>query len=170
MTGSRIRKNIKCRCITPAFVVLLLMFLSAPGIRSAEASSQDESTKGAGATSLSQDYSKEITRKGKVVVVSRMLADKIRADSGTVTAALTIKASLDKRGKGNGYRIVAVDKGSLAQKLGILKDDIIQEVNGLKLVSSEDIKQAEERFKDSTDFKVKIIRKGRVRNLYYAIS
>jgi S1-C subfamily serine protease len=169
MTGSKIRKSIKWRCVTPAFVFLSLMFLTAPELRSAEASPQVESTKGVGAVRLSQDYSKEITRKGKVVVVSRMLANKIKADSSIVTAALTVKASLDKRGKGNGYRIVAVDKGSLAQKLGILKNDIIQEVNGLKLVSSDDIKQAEERFKDSADFRVKIIRKGRVGNLYYEI-
>jgi type II secretory pathway component PulC len=107
--------------------------------------------------------------KGKVVVVSKALADKIRADNSIVMAAVTVKASLDKRRKGNGYRIVAVDKGSLAQKLGILKNDIVQEVNGFKLVSADDVNQAQERFKDATDLEVRIIRKGRARTLYYAV-
>jgi S1-C subfamily serine protease len=169
MRQSKILKSIECCWIKVAFVFLLLTLLAAPGLRSAESSLQGESSKGTAAASPSQEYSKEIARKGKVVVISRMLADKIRADSSIVTAAVTVKASLDKRGKGNGYLIVAVDKGSLAQKLGILKNDVIQEVNGLKLVSADDVNKAEEKFRDSTDFKVKIIRKGRVTNLYYAI-
>jgi C-terminal processing protease CtpA/Prc len=145
------------------------MLLGVPELRSAEPSQQDEHSKVAGAAGLSQDYSKEITRKGKIVIVNKVLADKVKADSSIVTVALTIKASLDKRGRGNGYRIVAVDNGSLAQKLGILKNDVVQEVNGQKLISSDDVNKAEERFKDATDFKVKIIRKGRVRELSYAI-
>ena len=169
MVQSKIWKSHVCSCFALTLALLFAVFLWAPEVRSAEPVQQEESARGVGAGGLSQDYSKEITRKGKVVVVSKALADKIRADNSIVMAAVTVKASLDKRRKGNGYRIVAVDKGSLAQKLGILKNDIVQELNGLKLVSADDVNQAQERFKDATDLEVRIIRKGRVRTLYYAV-
>jgi hypothetical protein len=115
------------------------------------------------------DYSKDIRKRGKTILVSKDLADKIRADSIIVTSAVTVKASVDKKGKGNGYIIVAVDKGSLAARLGIAARDVIQEVNGLKLISSDDIKNAEEKLRGSTNFKLKILRGGRTRTLYYEI-
>jgi hypothetical protein len=169
MIQSKLRKSPVCGHFALALALLFSIFLRAPEVRSAEPVQQEESAKGGGPASLSEDYSKEITRKGRVVVVNKALADRIRADNSTVMAAVTVKASLDKRRKGNGYKIVAVDKGSLAEKLGILKDDVVQEVNGLKLISADDVNQVQERFKDETDFKVKIIRKDRVRTLYYAV-
>ncbi len=161
----------KSKVLLGAAALVFACFLLLPWARvlSEEIPSQGKEGKSGSTIGSSEDYSKEITRKGKTVVVSKMLADKIRADNSIVMSAVTVKASVDKRGKGSGYKIVAVDRGSLAQKLGIVKNDIIQEVNGLKLVSSDDLNTAEERFRDSTDFKVKIQRKGRVQTLYYAI-
>jgi S1-C subfamily serine protease len=169
MVQSKIWKSPVCSCFALTLALLFAVFLWATEVRSAEPVQQDESAKSGAAGGLSQGYSKEIMMKGKVVVVSKALADKIRADNSIVMAAVTVKASLDKRRKGNGYRIVAVDKGSLAQKLGILKNDIVQEVNGFKLVSADDVNQAQERFMDATDLEVRIIRKGRARILYYAV-
>jgi S1-C subfamily serine protease len=165
----KIRKIQACYCVVLAVFLLFPVFLWGQQVKSSASPSQEKFVKGGTVGALSQDYSKEITRKGKTVVVSKMLADKIRADSTIVMSAVTVKASLDKRGKGNGYKIVAVDKGSLAEKMGIHTNDIIQEVNGQKLISSDDINHAEERFKDSTQFKLKIIRKGRTAILYYEI-
>ena len=169
MTGQRLCNN-RLFCIAAMTLFLAgFPFLCAQQVRSDETPPQEKSAKAGPAGDLSQNYLKEITRKGKTIIVTRMLADKMKADNSIVVSAITVKASVDKRGKGNGYRIVAVDRGSLAEKLGILKNDVIQEVNGLKLVSFDDINDAEARFKDATDLKVKVLRKGRVQILYYAV-
>jgi S1-C subfamily serine protease len=169
MLLSKIRKN---QIICWTILSFLLSFpISSRGQEGQPAApaGQDASLRAGAASGVKKDYSKEIMRKGRTVIISRVLADKIKEDNSIVMAAVTVKASLDRNGKGNGYKIVAVDKGSLAQKLGVVKNDVVQEVNGQKLVSSDDVKRAEEKFKDSNEFEVKIIRKGRSKTLYYAI-
>jgi type II secretory pathway component PulC len=115
------------------------------------------------------DLTKEIKTDGRTVVISKTLASQIRADTNVILSHVAVKGSLDSSGKSNGFKIVSIDKGSIAEKAGIRANDIIQEVNGIPLSSSDDIKKAQEMYKNSGKFEVKILRGNQTKMLYYEI-
>lgn len=115
------------------------------------------------------DYLKDIRKEGNTVVVSKTLADKIRADNAVVLSSVAVKASVDNNGQSNGFKIVAIDRGSIAEKMGLVANDILQEVNGRKLTASDDGKKAQESFKNTSKFEVKVLRKNQTRMLYYEV-
>jgi type II secretory pathway component PulC len=53
--------------------------------------------------------------------------------------------------------------------MGIAPDDTLQEVNGLKLSSSEDMNKVYEALKNATTFEVKVLRRGHSETLRYEI-
>jgi S1-C subfamily serine protease len=69
----------------------------------------------------------------------------------------------------DGVKVVAVDQGSIAQRMGIAPDDTLQEVNGQKLSSAGDMNQVYEALKNATNFEVKVLRNGRSETLRYEI-
>lgn len=115
------------------------------------------------------DYTKDVKKEGKTTVISKSLADKMKNDNTMIMSSLAIKLSTDSAGKPNGYKVVGVDKGSLAQTLGIMPDDVLQEVNGYQLKTSEDLKKAHDGLKNASRFEVKVLRRGKVETLRYEI-
>jgi type II secretion system protein C len=115
------------------------------------------------------DYSKDVKKEGKTTVLSKSLADRIKSDNTVVMSSLAIKLSTDAAGKANGYKVVSVDKGSLANKLGIMQDDVLQEVNGFQLKNAEDAKKAHETLRNASKLEVKVLRRGKVETLRYEI-
>ena len=115
------------------------------------------------------DYSKDIKKEGKTTMLSKSLAEKIRHDNTTIMSSIAIKISTDSSGKPDGYKVVSVDNGSLAQKLGIQPDDVVQEVNGHQLRTAEDTKNAHEALKNASKFEVKVLRQGKMESLRYEI-
>ncbi len=115
------------------------------------------------------DFNKEIRKEGNTTVISRSLATQIKADNNLLMSSLAIKMETDARGEPAGYRIVSVDKGSLAQKIGILDGDKLVEINGFKLTTTEDLKKAYDILQVSSRFDIKVLRGGRTETLQYAI-
>ena len=115
------------------------------------------------------DYSKDVKKEGKTTVLSKSLADRIKSDNTVVMSSIAIKLSTDAAGKANGYKVVSVDKGSLANKLGIMQDDVLQEVNGFQLKNAEDAKKAHETLRNASKLEVKVLRRGKVETLRYEI-
>lgn len=115
------------------------------------------------------DYSKDVKKEGKTVVISKSLANRIKSDNTIVMSSLAIKLSTDAAGKPNGYKVASVDKGSLASKLGIMQDDVLQEVNGFQLKTTEDAKKAHEMLRNTSNLEVKVLRRGKVETLRYEI-
>lgn len=115
------------------------------------------------------NYSKDIKKEGNTVVVSKTLADKIRADNNIVLSTVAVKTLVDKNGQSNGFQIVAVDKGSIAEKMGLVANDILQEVNGQKLTASENGKSVQDSFKNTSKFEVKILRGNQTKMLFYKV-
>jgi type II secretory pathway component PulC len=115
------------------------------------------------------DYSKDIRKEGNAVIMSKALADKIRADNSVVLSAVAVKASVDDKGQSNGFKIVAVDRESIAEKMGLVANDILQEANGRKLKTSDDLKNAQNAFKNTSKFEVKVLRKNQAKMLYYEV-
>ncbi len=120
-------------------------------------------------TSPRTDYSKEMKKEGKTTVLSKSLAEKMKNDNTMILSSVAIKMSTDASGKPNGYKVASVDNGSLAQKLGIVADDVLQEVNGYQLKTADDAKKAHNALKDASKLEVKVLRGGKVETLRYEI-
>jgi len=110
-----------------------------------------------------------VIQDGKTVVISKSLVNRIRADNSLVMSSVAIKASVDQSGRANGFKIVSVDKGSLPDKIGILPNDVIQEINGMKITTAEDVKRAQAKFANANSFELKLLRNNQIRTLYYEI-
>ena len=115
------------------------------------------------------DYMKDVKKEGNAIVISKTLIEKIEKDNSIIMSAVAVKGSLDKQGKANGFKIVSVDKGSLAEKIGVTTNDVVQEVNGFKLNNSNDVNKAQQTFKNATKFEVKVLRGNKPKTLYYEI-
>ncbi len=115
-----------------------------------------------GKIDLSKDI-KGIRKEGGVTVIPKSLAEKLKADNSAVMSAVAVKAS------DNGLKVVAVDQGSIAQKIGIAPNDTLQEINGHRLDASEDISKVYNELKNETSFEVQVLRGGRPETLRYEI-
>jgi type II secretory pathway component PulC len=120
-------------------------------------------------SSRSGDYGKEIKKEGKTTVIAKSLAEKMKNDNTSIISSIAIKLSTDASGKPNGYKVASVENGSLAQKLGIMTDDVLQEVNGYQLKTAEDTKKAQDALKSASRFEVKVLRQGKPETLRYEI-
>ena len=139
-----------------------------PVVKSLESEKPKVEKKGArGPTST--DLAREIRSEGGTIVVSKSLVDKIKADASIIMSAVAVKTALDGTGKAEGFQIVSIDRGSLAEKIGIAPNDIIQEVNGYSVKNSEDIRKAQGAFNKANKFEVKVLRGGQSKTLHYEI-
>ena len=64
------------------------------------------------------------------------------------------------KGKHQGYKVKAIDKGSLYEKLGLRNNDIITELNGEPLDSPERVMSLFKQLRNEREFSVKLNRKG----------
>ncbi len=127
-----------------------------PAVQTAKAAPQAPGTGKA-------DYSKDIRKEGAVTLISKSLVDKLKSDNTTIMSSIAVKAATD------GLQVVAVDQGSIAQRMGITANDTLQEVNGHKLNSSADMTKVYEALKNATSFEVRLMRRGKPETLRYEI-
>lgn len=116
----------------------------------------------AGALNLEKEM-KGIRREGNVTLIPKSLAEKLKSNNNIVMSSVAVKVA------NNGLQVVAVDKGSIAQAMGISPNDTLQEVNGHRLDSSEDMNKVFDALKDATDFEMKLMRGGNLVTLRYEI-
>lgn len=109
------------------------------------------------------DLEKNIRRVGSTTLISKSLAEKLKTNNNIVMSSIAVKAAAD------GLKVVAVDRGSIAQRMGIAADDTLQEVNGYKLSSFEDMNKVYQALKDATHFNLKVLRRGKPETLRYEI-
>ncbi len=109
------------------------------------------------------DEMKGIRKEGSVTLIPKTLAEKLKKDNNMVMSSIAVKAT------GDGLKVVAVDHGSIAQKIGIAPDDTLQEINGHKLNASEDMNKVYNELKNVTTFEVRLLRRGRPETLRYEI-
>ena len=64
------------------------------------------------------------------------------------------------KGKHQGYKVKAIDKGSLYEKLGLRNNDIITELNGEPLDSPERVMSLFKQLRNEREFSVKLNRRG----------
>ena len=106
---------------------------------------------------------KGIRKEGSVTLIPKALAERLKKDNNIVMSSVAVKVA------DNGLKVVAVDQGSVAQKIGIAADDTIQEINGHKLSASEDMNKVYDELKNVSTFEVRLLRRGRPETLRYEI-
>jgi type II secretory pathway component PulC len=148
------------------FAAVLKLFSStyerAPGMPASPVAARPRATP-SGQNIAKMDLGKEIRRDGNVTLISKSLAEKLKVDNNVIMSSIAVKAAAD------GLKVVAVDKGSIAQKMGIAADDTLQEVNGHRLSSTGDMNKVYEALKNATRFEVKVMRRGKEETLRYEI-
>ena len=115
-----------------------------------------------GALDLGKEM-KGIRKEGAVTIIPKSLAEKLKADNNVVMSSIAVKAAAD------GLQVVAVDRGSIAEKMGISPDDILEGINGHKLNASQDMNQVYGALKNDTSFDVTLMRGGQAVTLHYEI-
>jgi type II secretory pathway component PulC len=102
--------------------------------------------------------------KGRTIV-SRSLADRIREDNRVVLSTVAIQATKLKN-EDPAFKVVQIDKGAIAERLGFKAGDIVWKVNGL------DLKTAEgqfDRLEKLDEFEVLVLRGGKKKLLRFEI-
>jgi type II secretory pathway component PulC len=115
-----------------------------------------------GALDLEKEL-KGIRKVGSVTIIPKSLAEKLKQNNNAVMSSIAVKAADD------GLKVVAVDQGSIAQRIGISADDTLQDINGHQLNASEDINKVYDALKDATSFEVNLLRRGQPETLRYEI-
>ncbi len=111
-------------------------------------------------------YARGVTRQGRVVVVSKELAEAAKKDPVIVFTTVAIKARVDRNGLLRAYEIVQADRGGIPHRLGFRAKDLITRVNGIPAAS---ILARQPALMDASRFEVRIIRKGKARKIVVEI-
>jgi general secretion pathway protein C len=109
------------------------------------------------------DPAKGIKKEGSVVKISKTLAEHLKADNSAIMSSVAVKPTPE------GVKVVSVDKGSIAQQMGIAPNDTLEQVNGLKIGSTQDMNSIYESLKNSADFDITVLRGGKTETLHYQI-
>ena len=149
------------------FTAVLKLFASAfervPASGTAKIGRAQDAGAKAGTRPAKEGQGGDISKEGSLTVISKSLAQKLKTDNNVIMSSIAVKPGSD------GLKVVTVDRGSIAERIGIAPDDTIQEVNGHTLGSSEDVSAIYEALKNATDFEVRVLRGGKPETLRYEI-
>jgi type II secretory pathway component PulC len=103
-------------------------------------------------------YAKEVTKKGKSVVVTKDFADLVRKNNAVVLSKVAVKQKVDESGKVTAYQLVQIDRGSSVDRMGFKAGDLVTAVNG---VPARDLVGNQKTLEQEKRFDVELIRKGK---------
>jgi len=109
-----------------------------------------------------------ITRVGDAFHMNRSEVDRAISKLPRLLRDIKIMPHFEK-GRPSGIRLSRVREGSIFQKAGVKKGDIVKSVNGMTLNTPYQIFQAYKKFKEKKSFKVEITRDGEAVVLNYMI-
>jgi type II secretion system protein C len=141
------------------------IFLAAP----AAAAPAPNAAKAKKPAAQKQNQRPEIRRVGKTLVIPKKLADHLKSDNSAIMSSIAVKMATDTSGNPAGYKVVAIDKESIAGKMGLKANDTLQAVNGYSLRSGDDLKKLYNDLKNSTKFELKVLRQGKQETIFYEI-
>ncbi len=107
----------------------------------------------------------DIRRMKSKIVVSRDLAERIREDNSIALSTVAIKLT-ELPNKDSGFKVVQVDEGGIADRLGFKAGDIVWKVNGLDMNAAKD---QIDRLEQLDRFEVLLLRGGKKRTLRFEI-
>jgi len=87
----------------------------------------------------------------------------------TMMRDLRVIPSFDGARQPNGYRVASIRSGSLVDKLGLQRGDVIQSINGLPISDPDRAYQAYQQLKDENSIKIEVLRGTTPQTLTYEI-
>jgi general secretion pathway protein C len=87
----------------------------------------------------------------------------------TMMKDIRVIPSFDAAKEPNGYRVASIRFGSLLDKLGVKRGDVIQTINGLPISDPDRAYQAYQQFKEETSIQIEVLRGGQPITLTYEI-
>ncbi len=87
----------------------------------------------------------------------------------TMMRDIRVVPSFDAARQPNGYRVASIRYGSLLDKLGLKRGDVIQSVNGLAISDPDRAYQAYQQLKDESSIQIDILRGSQPQTLTYEI-
>jgi len=109
----------------------------------------------------------------KKVAADRFILDKKEVDrlSGNVSQFMTQVRIIPNmvRGKGSGYKLLNIKRGSLVESIGLKNGDIVKEINGRSIDKPEEAFVAYQQLKDGGSFSIELERRGKRETIHYEI-
>ena len=101
--------------------------------------------------------------------VPQSVVDNALEDLDKLASQVRVRPHRDSDGNVDGYRLSAIRRGTLLDKLGIKNGDIVHEVNGYQLNSSSGAMTAFQSLQSESSFQFDVSRRNRRRSIKYDI-
>jgi general secretion pathway protein C len=101
-----------------------------------------------------------ISKDGDVIVVERAVVDEALANVDQLASKLRVVPHKSADGEIDGYRLSAIRRGSLFDKLGIKNGDVVHGVNGMPLTSADGAFSAFQSLQSESGFTFDVTRRG----------
>jgi hypothetical protein len=158
--------------LTPLTLLVAVLCLMACTAASSATDAGDSSpTKGTATLSTtsppleggtSAGKSKDISRKGNLIVVSKRLAEEVKKNNDVILSTVAIKSRVDKNGQLQGFQLFQVDRGSVVEKMGFRAKDVLTSVNGIE---ARGLEKNRETLEKADRFDATILRNGKERRV-----
>jgi general secretion pathway protein C len=138
-------------------------------MESLEAEFDEGGTQGkavAGGGMMGQDVSQ--LSESQYAVSKRYLDSQLASMSQLLTDVRAIP-NLDKSGVTDGFKVFAIRKGSLFDKIGMQNNDVIKRINGIELDSAEKGLELFQALKNETTFNVDLMRKSQKTTMRFSV-
>ena len=115
------------------------------------------------------DDDDRITKEGDKIIVERALVDDALANVESLATKIRVVPHKGSDGEVDGYRLSAIRRGSLFDKLGIKNGDVVHAVNGLPLTSMEGAMSAFQSLQSEDEFSFDVTRRNKKSTFEYEI-
>jgi len=102
-------------------------------------------------------------------LVERDTVSESLASLSNMMKDIRVVPSFDEAKEPNGYRVASIRFGSLLDKLGLKRGDVVQTINGLPISDPDRAYQAYQQFKEETSVQIEVLRGGKPITLSYEI-
>jgi general secretion pathway protein C len=120
----------------------------------------------AGGGMMGQDVSQ--LSESQYAVSKRYLDSQLASMSQLLTDVRAIP-NLDKSGVTDGFKVFAIRKGSLFDKIGMQNNDVVKRINGVELDSAEKGLELFQALKNETTFNVDLMRKSQKTTMRFSV-
>lgn len=110
-----------------------------------------------------------ITKEGGKIIVERRVVDEAMQNIDSLATKIRVVPHKDGDGQVDGYRLSAIRRGSLFDKLGIKNGDVVHGVNGMPLTSTDGAFSAFQTLQSESGFTFDVTRRNKKQTFEYEI-
>lgn len=107
-----------------------------------------------------EDEEDGISKDGETIIVERAVVDEALANVDQLASKIRVVPHKGADGEIDGYRLSAIRRGSLFDKLGIKNGDVVHGVNGMPLTSADGAFSAFQTLQSESGFTFDVTRRG----------